>query len=81
MRSTLFNLKTADVENKIPDVGGKWQLLFFIIKLENFRVETRNCNKYLTAFDFDKFVSSIFDTKLKQMSLAINSEIYLKALH
>ena len=73
--STVFDLKIAGVENKIPGVGGKWQLLFFILKLDSFSVETRDSDKYLTTIEFNKFVSSVFDTKLKQMNSAINSGV------
>ena len=75
LSSTVFNLKIAGVENKIPGVGGKWQLLFFILKLDSFSVETRDSDKYLTTIEFNKFVSSVFDTKLKQMNSAINSGV------
>ena len=43
--------------------------------MDSFSVETRDCDKYLTTVGFNKFVSSTFDTKLKQMNSAINSGV------
>ena len=46
-----------------------------MLKFDSFSVETCDCDKYLTIIEFNKFVSSIFDTKLNQMNSAINSGV------
>ena len=54
--------KDGDVDNKTPVVS------------ENVENEIPNHNKYITTSEFNTFTSKIYDMKLKQANLAVNSD-------
>ena len=74
MTTTFLNAKTGKAEDKIPDAIGIVTTNFFNTKIGEVENEIPNHNKYITTSEFNTFTSKIYDMKLKQANLAVDSD-------
>ena len=72
--TTVLNIEIGKVGNKIPDLSGLMTTAVLNIKISKVENKVPDYVKYIITPEFNKF-GSIFDTKLKQVSLATKSNI------
>ena len=68
MTTTVLNTKISDVDNKIPSVSGLVQKTDYDAKIKDIE------GKYFTNVDYNKYISDIFDEKIKQKELFSKSD-------
>ena len=64
---TVLKTKIGAAKNKMPDVSGLYKKKDYNVKISDIE------KKYFTAFDYNKFMSEILDTKLKPTNLVRNN--------
>ena len=75
MTTIVFNTKTGQIGNKIPYISSLVTTAVPNTKIGKVKKKIRNDSKYITAPEFNKFTSEIFDAKLKQAKLAASTSL------